>query len=147
MGFYSSTVSTVEQLTLAKFMRSGAYERHVNRLRKHHREVRDTLIDSFESTSLASPFRFVGSDAGLHCVLELTDSEHMPDGFTRNVSARLAQRGILLQPIDRYIRHENAKSSEGFVVQYSSLTVEDVRKFVREFVDLCEEELLTSISK
>ena len=71
----------------------------------------------------------------------------MPDGFTRNVSARLAQRGILLQPIDRYIRHENAKSSEGFVLQYSSLTVEQVRGFVREFMEVCEEEMFTSISK
>lgn len=147
MGFYSSTVSTVEQLTLAKFMRSGAYERHVNRLRKHHREVRDTLIDSFESTSLASSFHFIGSDAGLHCVLELTNSEHIPDGFTRNVSARLAQRGILLQPIDRYIRHKNAQTTEGFVLQYSSLTVKQVREFVREFVRVCEEEMFTPVSK
>lgn len=147
MGFYSSTISTVEQLTLAKFMRSGAYERHVNRLRKHHREVRDALMAAFESSSLASSFRFVGADAGLHCVLELTDSERMPESFARNVSARLAQRQILLQPIDRYVRHKIAQTADGFVVQYSSLTVEDVRKFVREFVDLCEEELLTSISK
>ena len=44
LSFYSSTVSTIEQFVLAKYIEDGAYERHLNRSRTSYRHVRDTII-------------------------------------------------------------------------------------------------------
>ena len=40
LGFYACAVPSFEQFTLARFIASGDYERHLNRLRKRFRGVR-----------------------------------------------------------------------------------------------------------
>lgn len=40
LGFYACAVPSFEQFTLARFIASGDYERHLNRLRKRFREKR-----------------------------------------------------------------------------------------------------------
>ena len=41
LGFYASSVSSVDQVALARLLESGDYERHVNRVRVRAREARD----------------------------------------------------------------------------------------------------------
>ena len=43
LGFYASSVSSVDQVALARLLESGDYERHVNRVRVRAREARDSL--------------------------------------------------------------------------------------------------------
>lgn len=43
LGFYASSVSSVDQVALARLLESGDYERHVNRVRVRAREARDGL--------------------------------------------------------------------------------------------------------
>ena len=39
LSFYSCTVSNFEQYTLAQFMNSGAFEKHINRLRNYYQQI------------------------------------------------------------------------------------------------------------
>src|SRR5699024_5389900 len=40
LGFYSCTVPSFEQLTLARFLDEGYFEKHVSRMKRHYRLLR-----------------------------------------------------------------------------------------------------------
>ncbi|NEC24572.1 aminotransferase class I/II-fold pyridoxal phosphate-dependent enzyme, partial [Streptomyces parvus] len=61
--------SATEQLTLADFIESGAYDRQVRRMRQRHRRRRDQLVAALHAR--APHVRVTGIAAGLHAVVEL----------------------------------------------------------------------------
>ena len=66
-GFYSCTVSRIDQSILDEFIREGYFERHLNKMRKIYRAKHELLLN------LLQPFReefdISGENAGLHLVL------------------------------------------------------------------------------
>ena len=70
MGFYSCTVPSFEQMTLTRFLAEGYFEKHLNRMKKHYRAVRGTLLKTLAQPPCAGCFRVHDAGAGLHFVLE-----------------------------------------------------------------------------
>lgn len=66
-GFFSSTVSRIDQTILNEFILCGAFERHLNRMRKAYREKHDLLLECVQP--LLKRFRLSGEYAGLHVLL------------------------------------------------------------------------------
>ena len=66
-SFFSSTVSRIDQTILNEFILSGAFERHLNRMRKAYREKHDLLLDCLQP--LLNRYRLSGEYAGLHVLL------------------------------------------------------------------------------
>ena len=71
LGFYSCTVSNLEQFTLAEFIRQGYLERHINRMRTYYRNKRDALLEHIARSSVAASLKIEGEDSGLHFLLHL----------------------------------------------------------------------------
>lgn len=69
LGFYSCTVPVFEQLTLAKFMKSRHFDRHINRMKKIYRQRRDILCKKISDCKLGSLVKISGCDAGMHLLL------------------------------------------------------------------------------
>jgi GntR family transcriptional regulator / MocR family aminotransferase len=82
--------SSLDQLTLAEFIASGAYDRQVRRARIGYRQRRDRLVS--ELTRRAPRARVTGIAAGLHALVTLpagrSEGEVIADG---------ARRGLALQ--------------------------------------------------
>ena len=95
LGFYSNTVSPLDQLALARFIEEGHYERHVNRLRTHARRSQDALVETLRKGPLANRLRFEGLGGGLHFVMALEDerSEHELADLTRKSGVGLSPMG------------------------------------------------------
>lgn len=74
LGFYSNTVSPLEQLALARFIEQGHYERHVNRLRTHAKQLQDELVRRVHESSLAKEVSFEGLDRGLYFSMRVRKS-------------------------------------------------------------------------
>ena len=74
LGFYSNTVSPLEQLALARFIEQGHYERHVNRLRTHAKQLQDELVRRVRESSLAKEVSFEGLDWGLYFSMRVRKS-------------------------------------------------------------------------
>ena len=76
-GFYSSTVSTQQQLTVSRFMQNGDFERHLNRMRRIYKAKHDFLLRELKRRAWVA--RIQGENAGLHLVVTVkTDqSEQM----------------------------------------------------------------------
>ena len=69
LGFYASSVSSVDQVALARLLESGDYERHVNRVRVRAREARDGLAALVRKAFPAGEVSIEYADAGLYCVV------------------------------------------------------------------------------
>lgn len=100
LGFYSCTVSAVDQLALARFIESGTYERHVNRMRKRCRTVKDQLTAALRNSefgnALGGRLRFEALDSGLHFVMAI-------DGMDETAFAEAARReGVALAPLSSF---------------------------------------------
>jgi GntR family transcriptional regulator / MocR family aminotransferase len=94
--------SALEQLTLAEFIASGAYERHVRSMRLRYRRRRDQLVAALAQR--APGIRVTGIAAGLHAVLEL------PRGTERSVVSAAAWQGLAVSGMARF-RHAAAGSA------------------------------------
>jgi GntR family transcriptional regulator/MocR family aminotransferase len=99
--------SSLEQLTLAEFIASGAYDRHVRRERLDYRRRRDRLIDALARH--APEVRLTGIAAGLHAVAEL------PRAWSeRQVIASAAARGVAVEGLGEYaLRHDVSGAARG----------------------------------
>ena len=79
LGFYSCTVPSFEQYTLARFLSGGWFEKHINRMRKFYRTRRNRVIKILEQSPFAGRISILEQDAGLHFLLridsDLTDRQ------------------------------------------------------------------------
>ena len=125
LGFYSSTVSSVQQVALARILESGDYERHVARVRKRCRDVRDALASAVRSRGDAGRIRIEEADSGLHAVLAIDDLRD-----AEGLASRAAELGIpegAIVPMRRFLWDEDNGIDDGsvrFVVPYDALTPE-----------------------
>ncbi|WP_369143859.1 PLP-dependent aminotransferase family protein [Streptomyces sp. R44] len=106
--------SALDQLTLADFLGSGAYDRHVRGMRRRHRERRDRLAAALAER--VPEVRVTGIAAGLHAVLEL------PPGTERAALAAAARHGVATEGLASY-RHPDAHGPahpDGLVVGYAT---------------------------
>ncbi len=53
LGFYSCTVPSFEQYTLARFLSQGHFEKHINRMRKFYRSRRNLVIETLRNCPFA----------------------------------------------------------------------------------------------
>ncbi len=120
LGFYSSTVSSIDQITLARLLETGEYERHVMRVRKRAREVRDALRDALGELNVGGRITMEEADAGLHCLLSVES-----DLDEAELACRATQNGIPAAPLSEYAWcRENAVAPDGrrrLVVRYEDL--------------------------
>ena len=128
LGFYSSTVSSVQQVALARILEDGSYERHVARLRKRCRDSRDKLICALRSRPDAERFRFENADAGLHLVLAVETSSS--DAFLANSAEQMGVPAGTVAPLSRYAYDPaNAQAPDGLkrlAIRYDTLTSEAI---------------------
>ena len=81
LGFYSCTVPSFEQYTLARFLSLGHFEKHINRMRKFYRSSRKKVVARIKSSPMADRLTIRELDAGLHFLLQVDTS--LPDSAFR----------------------------------------------------------------
>ena len=91
-----SVGSRLDQLTLAEFIVSGGYDRHVRRARLAYRRRRDRLVAALRGA--APRVRVTGIAAGLHVLCELPPGPDAAAAAEQDVVARAAARGLAVAP-------------------------------------------------
>lgn len=147
LGFYSTTVSALEQVTLARLLESGDYERHVNRHRKRMRDVRDALVGALMHGELSGVHVEEG-DSGLHFVLRIDaqaacgiaasaasgpSQGQFANSFAieKNIAAQALSAGVRLAPLSDFCHNRRCLPADGaarFVVQYDGLDLDCARR-------------------
>lgn len=105
-------VSALEQLALAEFLRSGAHDRHVRRMRQRYRRRRDLLLALLSERAPRLHPR--GIAAGLHLVVDL------PPGTDEDATAaRAAALGLAINVLRPYW-HDPTGKPPGLLIGYAA---------------------------
>jgi GntR family transcriptional regulator/MocR family aminotransferase len=104
-------VDAINQLTMAEFITSGQYDRHIRRMRGRYRRRRDALVDALAGFDVG----ISGLAAGVNVLLTL------PEGSEHEVLRRAGEAGIALQGLSR-MRHPLAEipDRDGIVVGFAA---------------------------
>ena len=125
LGFYSCTVPSFEQYTLAEFMKKGYLEQHINRMRNHYRGQRDALIMAIRESAFADKIRITEEDAGLHFLVRIISGRSQ-----RELRDAVEKAGVRLSWLGEYYHEPQGKEEPVAVVNYSGIGEEDIPKAV-----------------
>ena len=117
LGFYSCTVSSFEQYTLARFLSRGHFEKHINRMRKFYKSRRDRVLAALESCPCSGRFSVLEEDAGLHFLVKVETA--LSD---ETLTARFREAGIRVRCLSSYYTGTVPENQRSFlVINYSGL--------------------------
>lgn len=118
LGFYSCTVSSFEQHTLARFITGGYFERHINRMRNYYRTQRDKIIEAIKNSRAADYIEIHNADEGLHFVMDI--KKDISDSELKKVAEK---KGINIACLSDY--YYNGKCDRhAIVLSYSGISEE-----------------------
>lgn len=133
LGFYSCTVPSFEQYTLARFLGEGYFEKHINRMRKFYRSRRDRVLDMLSRCACAHRLTVLEEDAGLHFLLKIETglSDHA-------LKQRLAAAGVRVHALSDYYAEGEPRDFHCLVVDYAGLreeTLADLLKLLSQCLE------------
>ena len=121
LGFYACTVSNFEQYTLARFIRDGHFERHINRMRTHYRQLRDGLISAIKASDLRELVQVSNADSGLHFLLKVNTA--LSD---QELLQRAKEKGLGLLCLSRFYAEDVPAPQHVLIISYAGLHTEDI---------------------
>ena len=120
-----------EQEALAELIESGAYERHVRRVRRRNGERRGALLAALGET-FGGEVEIAGADAGLHVVVWL---KQIPKAREGALVEQAYRAGLGIYPVgplyDPATTAGDRPPAAGLVMGYASLDEEAIRRGVR----------------
>ncbi len=127
LGFYSCTVPSFEQHTLARFLAEGHFEKHLNRMRKLYKTRRNRVLAAIERCPVASGLTILEEDAGLHFLVRVDTQK--TDG---DLAELCRKNGLQVRTLGSYY-HEAVprEDTHCLVVNYSGLTEAELEKLER----------------
>ncbi|AFL99417.1 MULTISPECIES: PLP-dependent aminotransferase family protein [Desulfitobacterium] len=121
LGFYSCTVSTFEQFTLARFISEGYFEKHINRMRTYYRKQRDAILKTLRQSELNPYITIQEEDSGLHFLMEVnTDVEDA------KLIAAAKDVGIRISCVSQYYHGKPGDQTHKIIINYSGLETEKI---------------------
>ena len=115
--------ATLEQETLAEFITTGMYERHLRRVRRRNAARRRVLLDAIDKY-LGDRVTVTGAGAGAH--VALWPGKRLSEDA---VIQRAALRGVGIYGISRYFL--GRPTNTGFMLGYSRMNLEEIREGIR----------------
>lgn len=130
-GFFSSTVSRIDQTILNEFIRDGYFERYLNKMRKQYRIKHDILMN--ELKHFEQFFKISGGNAGLHILL--TDrqgrSEEELAALAKDAGIKVYCMGAFrMEEAEKQTQEDGQKESEPatMILGYGALSPEEIRE-------------------
>ena len=117
LGFYSATVPSFEQYTLARFLQRGYFEKHINRMRKFYKSRRDKVISALQNCPWQDRITIFEKDAGLHFLVQVNTT--LDDAA---LTALWESCGIRVRALSSYYEGDVPQSARHtLVINYSGL--------------------------
>ena len=112
LGFYSCTVSAIDQLALARFIEGGDFERHVNRMRTRYRDRRDALIAQLQQSALRDRMVVSAQDAGIHFLLGIKpSSDASVADWEQAFVLSAGKRGVSLRSVSSFYANDGERNA------------------------------------
>jgi GntR family transcriptional regulator/MocR family aminotransferase len=126
LSFFSSSVPLINQLVMEQFIRSGEYEKHLNRMKNTYKLKRDYLINLLNNSGFNSKIKVYGEEAGLHFLVDINSD------FSENALVEMAKKyGVRVYGLSEYsLSSCNMYHVKTVVFGYSNLTTREMEKGV-----------------
>ncbi len=117
---YNQTSSTMEQLTMARFMEEGRLERQVRRLRRiyarKNARIESAFVEYFGERAVVRP-----NDTGLHVVVSLRGAQDAP-----RLCEQARQAGIHVVPLSSYQMSKHSEATADFYFSSAGISEQDI---------------------
>ena len=110
-GFYSTTVSKIQQEVLCGFIRGGYFGRHLNKMRGIYKNKHDFLVSELKKRPWVE--NITGDNAGLHVLVQV-DTQMSEE----ELCERAAEQGIHLMGISEHYIHKPPVSKPVLLLGY-----------------------------
>ena len=118
--FYASTVPTGQQLAVRRFLETGDFERHLNRMRRGYKAKHDFLLRELKKRSWVRRIR--GENAGLHLVVAVDTAQTESE-----LVAEALERGVRVYGMSSYrIGERTAKEPVTLLLGFGGLSEEEL---------------------
>ena len=125
-SFYSTTVSTLDQLILSEYISSGAYSRHLNKTKNLYKQKRELIIKILEK------YEFIKIDY-LNSYLSLIITV---DNMNKDLFKKLCkEQSIDISLMDNYYL-DNSNNDNRIVIGYSSIDYDLIEEGINKLVDI-----------
>ncbi len=121
LGFYSCTVSNFEQYTLARFIETGHFEKHINRMRLYYRKQRNQFINALEHSPIADKIVIDKADSGIHFLIKI--NTNLSD---KQLIECACKNGLKLSCLSDYYENSIYAKNGIIVINYSALSSENI---------------------
>ena len=120
---WDSGAPMLEQLALVAFMQSGAFERHIRRMRRLYRARRDTLVEAL-GVAFGDRVQVGERHGGLNVLVELD-----VDSSADVVAVRAAAAGIALRSVTTYYAHPPTRAT--FLMGFAAVPEDTITAGIR----------------
>jgi GntR family transcriptional regulator / MocR family aminotransferase len=131
--FYSCTVSSFEQMTLALFISEGYFERHLSRNINYYQNKQSRFYDAVMSSALKDKIHMRMHSAGTHLLIKvdtpMTDQE---------IHERAQKMHVQLKLLSDYSQFPNINYLHTLVINYAGMENDDIERAVRLIEGLFE---------
>ncbi|APG93067.1 PLP-dependent aminotransferase family protein [Sinorhizobium americanum] len=118
-----------DQEALATFIESGAYERHVRRVRRLNSERREILLRALQRL-FGERIAVEGADAGLHVVVWFKELPKLCEDALGEAARELGIGVYGISPLHDPEAQDGIEAPLGLVMGYSALTTREIEKGV-----------------
>jgi GntR family transcriptional regulator/MocR family aminotransferase len=112
-SFYRGT-GILEQITLAELITSGAFDRHIRRMRAHYRRRRDELAQAL--TDNLPHLRLAGISAGLHALVYLPEQGPTEE----QIQSRASRLSLAIHTLGAHWHNPPETSPPAIIIGYAT---------------------------
>lgn len=125
----------LEQLTLARFIESGAFELHTRKMQKIYHRKRNHLISCLKRV-FGDEILIFGAAAGLHFVCSFLKVK-----FDLNLLQKIQQAGIEISSIDKHFLHSKiyAENENVLIFGYGNTPIEKMETAIELLAEIINE--------
>lgn len=122
-NFFSNTSSNLEQYTLARFIKEGYFDRHLNRMRKYYQNQGEMMINIIRNTKTIPIENIIGVESGTHLLIEvntkLSDEE---------IKWKARQKGINLCCLSEFCIGNPRQYQHVLVLNYLNMAEDKIKE-------------------
>jgi GntR family transcriptional regulator/MocR family aminotransferase len=117
------------QAAMTFFLASGAYERHVRRMRKVYALRRRAMLKALDAL-FGCGVEVMGEAAGLHVAVSFSGDRFRSLRFDRETVSRIASRGVIVYPASRFAHAPYPGIERILLLGYGNLSECDIERGV-----------------
>ena len=126
LGFYSCTVPSVDQYSLARFISGGYFEQHLARMKTYYKNLRGQVIAAIDELPFRKKLTISEQHSGLHFLLKV-NSPLSDDDLIACAEAMGVRISCLSQMTHR---GDERRFDHTLIVNYSGVTPEQLEHFI-----------------